>query len=142
MASFFQIGLPVIALLSAAASLYLLFRMRAEFAEYRKLTQKSVSDQELSEALQPLKVRLAEFEVRLAEFDSRFAAAESRRQLDSDWLAEAESLNLNRRGQVLRLHKRGESPDNIASSLRMKPGEVQLIIKVFELGHQKSSENF
>ena len=130
MASFLQIALPVLAMAVAGVSLFLYFRLRSEFYEFRQLTRKAVSDEELSAKTTPL-------EVRLAEIDSRLAASEARRQEDADWLAEAESLNLNRRGQVLRLHRRGESPDSIASSLRMKPGEVQLIIKVFELGQAK-----
>jgi DNA-binding NarL/FixJ family response regulator len=70
--------------------------------------------------------------------ETRLADSENRRQQDAEWLAQAESLNLNRRGQVLRLHRRGEAPSSIASALRLSPGEVKLIIKVFELGRENS----
>jgi hypothetical protein len=130
MASFLQIAAPILALLTAGLSLFLYLRLRSEFYEFRQLTRKAVTEQELSTKTNPLEVRLAEMELRLA-------ASEMRRQEDADWLAQSESLNLNRRGQVLRLYRRGESADSIAGSLRMKPGEVQLIIKVFELGKAK-----
>ncbi|MGA3024967.1 MAG: hypothetical protein ABSF98_09375 [Bryobacteraceae bacterium] len=43
------------------------------------------------------------------------------------------SVNLNRRGQVLRLFRRGDTPRQIASTLGMRQGEVDLIIKVHQM---------
>jgi hypothetical protein len=43
------------------------------------------------------------------------------------------SINLNRRGQVLRLLRRGDNPRQIASALSMRQGEVDLIIKVHRM---------
>jgi hypothetical protein len=43
------------------------------------------------------------------------------------------SINLNRRGQVLRLFRRGDPPRQIASALGMRQGEVDLIIKVHQM---------
>lgn len=43
------------------------------------------------------------------------------------------SINLTRRGQVLRLFRRGDTPRQIASSLSMRQGEVDLIIKVHQM---------
>jgi hypothetical protein len=43
------------------------------------------------------------------------------------------SVNLNRRGQVLRLFRRGDTPRQIASALGMRQGEVDLIIKVHQM---------
>jgi hypothetical protein len=43
------------------------------------------------------------------------------------------SVNLNRRGQVLRLFRRGDTPRQIASTLSMRQGEVDLIIKVHKM---------
>jgi hypothetical protein len=119
------------ALLGAAVPLWLFFRLRSEFNQFSQFTRKAVTEQELMDTRATLEIRLAELEMRIAAFDDR-------RQQDADWLAQAESLNLNRRGQVLRLHRRGESPSSIASALRLAPGEVKLIIKVFELGQEKS----
>jgi DNA-binding NarL/FixJ family response regulator len=43
------------------------------------------------------------------------------------------SFNLSRRSQVLRMHRRGESPDQIAASLRMPKQEVDLLLKVHRI---------
>ncbi len=43
------------------------------------------------------------------------------------------SINLNRRGQVLRLFRRGDHPGQIASALSMRKGEVDLIINVHQM---------
>ncbi|MGD0616052.1 MAG: hypothetical protein ABSB67_00165 [Bryobacteraceae bacterium] len=43
------------------------------------------------------------------------------------------SVNLNRRGQVLRLFRRGDTPRQIASALGMRQGEVDLIIKIHRM---------
>jgi hypothetical protein len=43
------------------------------------------------------------------------------------------SINLNRRGQVLRLFRRGDTSRQIASALSMRRGEVDLIVKVHRM---------
>lgn len=42
-------------------------------------------------------------------------------------------LNLSKRSQALRMHRRGESPDRIASELEIPPQEVELLIKVHRI---------
>jgi hypothetical protein len=86
-----------------------------------------VANEQLSRDTKVLNARLAALEARLNNID------QSRKE-HSEWLSQAEGLNLNRRGQVLRLHRRGDSASDIASTLRMGKGEVQLMIKVYELG--------
>jgi DNA-binding NarL/FixJ family response regulator len=46
------------------------------------------------------------------------------------WAAQPAAVNLSRRGQVLRLHRRGSSIPEIASALKLSQGEVKLIIRV------------
>jgi hypothetical protein len=41
-----------------------------------------------------------------------------------------ESMNISKRSQVLRLFRRGETPDRIASALRLPRTEVELLLKV------------
>ena len=60
----------------------------------------------------------------------------------SNWSTAAGGIHLNRRGQVLRLHRRGDSIPNIASALGLSNGEVALIVKVQQIrisvsGHEK-----
>ena len=61
---------------------------------------------------------------------------EQRRHPAADWSCEPGSLNLTRRGQVLRLHRRGEPAAQIASALGLSRGEVRLIVKVHEMTRQ------
>lgn len=42
-------------------------------------------------------------------------------------------LNLSRRTQALRLHRRGDRPEQIASSLGVPTGEVHLLLKVHRI---------
>jgi hypothetical protein len=44
-----------------------------------------------------------------------------------------QSINLNKRGQVLRMRRRGETPETIAAALRIPQNEVNLLLKVHEL---------
>lgn len=43
------------------------------------------------------------------------------------------ALNLNKRGQVLRMRRRGESPETIAAALSLPRNEVDLLLKVHQL---------
>lgn len=46
----------------------------------------------------------------------------------------ASGLNLTKRSQALRMHRRGESPEYIAAALVMPQGEVELLLKVEQIG--------
>ncbi|HLM99436.1 MAG TPA: hypothetical protein VK335_09160 [Bryobacteraceae bacterium] len=50
--------------------------------------------------------------------------------------APGQPLNLNKRGQVLRMRRRGENPETIAAALSIPQNEVALLLKV----HQMSLE--
>jgi DNA-binding NarL/FixJ family response regulator len=113
-----------LAVLAAAVPTWVCLRLRAEFRAFKAGT---ASTEQLSEKTNALDVRVAALESRLANLDRT-------KDEHAEWLAQAESLNLNRRGQVLRLHRRGDSIPEIASTLRMRPGEVSLMIKVYEIG--------
>ena len=120
----------VLALLAGAVQRWLFVKLKTEF---RDLKLSAVSESKSSEQNRVLGSRIDELETRIAAF-------EYTRDEHTEWIAQAESLNLNRRGQVLRLHRRGESVPGIASALRMGQGEVKLMIKVYELGHDLRSE--
>lgn len=84
-------------------------------------------DTEIQSALTELALQIGQMRVRLEEVEARKAPL-------SDWVtAEPSSLNLNRRGQVLRLYRRGDSVAHIASTLGLSTGEVALIVKVQEM---------
>jgi hypothetical protein len=42
-------------------------------------------------------------------------------------------MNLSKRSQVLRMHRRGDGPDRIAAALELPQQEVELLIKVHRL---------
>jgi hypothetical protein len=44
-----------------------------------------------------------------------------------------QALNLNKRGQVLRMRRRGENPETIAAALAIPRNEVDLLLKVHQL---------
>jgi hypothetical protein len=44
-----------------------------------------------------------------------------------------QGLNLSRRSQVLRMHRKGDPPDRIAASLEVPMQEVELLIKVHRI---------
>ena len=50
----------------------------------------------------------------------------------------ASGLNISRRSQALRMHRRGETPANIAASLGMPQLEVELLLKVEQIGAGKA----
>lgn len=45
----------------------------------------------------------------------------------------AQPLNLTKRGQILRMRRRGERPETIAGALAIPRNEVELLIKVHDL---------
>ena len=49
----------------------------------------------------------------------------------------ASGLNINKRSQALRMHRRGESSANIAAALAMPQLEVDLLLKVEQIGAGK-----
>jgi putative protein kinase ArgK-like GTPase of G3E family len=42
-------------------------------------------------------------------------------------------LNLNKRSQALRMHRRGDSPETIASTLEIPRQEIDLLLKVHQI---------
>ena len=44
-----------------------------------------------------------------------------------------QALNLNKRGQALRMRRRGENPETIAAALSIPRSEVDLLLKVHQL---------
>jgi len=54
------------------------------------------------------------------------------------WTTSSAPVNLNRRGQILRLSRKGKSVAEIAQDLNVAQGEVELMLKVHDLGQQVS----
>ena len=123
------LSLPVLGALFAALVLfvYLVLNRQRRRSEKRPL---------LEETTEPrAQDTLAELASQVSQLQSRLEEVEQRRSPLSDWsiTEQPTSLNLNRRGQVLRLHRRGDSVAHIASTLGLSTGEVALIVKVQQI---------
>jgi DNA-binding NarL/FixJ family response regulator len=83
-----------------------------------------------SESIASLKEQISRLQKRLQDVENRKTSL-------WDWNPEPTSINLNRRGQVLRLFRRGDSAAQIASTLGLSKGEVMLIVKVHEMKREQ-----
>jgi hypothetical protein len=77
--------------------------------------------------------RVNALEARLGELDEKLVPPAAGISLP-------DSVHLNRRGQILKLHRAGHSAPQIASSLRVSQGEVQLTLKLHTLFGRKREE--
>jgi len=70
-----------------------------------------------------------------ARFESLQEQAAELRRLPVEAVPDAgrAALNLNKRAQVLRMHRRGDPPERIASLLEVPRQEVDLLIKVHRI---------
>ncbi len=82
----------------------------------------------------PAESSLAELRVALDELRAGMNAANGRPTAEPSVALPAPGMNLSRRAQVLRMSRRGERTEQIASALRIPSNEVALLLKVHQLG--------
>jgi hypothetical protein len=75
----------------------------------------------------------------LEELRGRLEEQAAASQAAALWAASGAPINLNRRGQILRLSRKGMSVAEIARDLNVAQGEVELMLKVHDLGQQDLS---
>jgi DNA-binding NarL/FixJ family response regulator len=109
-------GLLVVAL---GFGVYVYFALRVELS---LISRRSVTRPQLDGRLTELVADLETLRARLAVVESR--------AVPSDWVPQA--VNLNRRGQILRLHGKGRTPAEIATDLQISQGEVELLVKLHD----------
>ena len=109
----------------APLAAYLYFALKVEL---KLIARRGVSRAELESRLNEVITELETLRTRLAAVETRPAVQDS---MPQDWAPQA--LNLNRRGQILRLHGKGRSIAEIASDLQISQGEVELLVKVHDL---------
>lgn len=73
---------------------------------------------------------LSAFQSSLARLEAALAEKESAVAAPPPATPRMESMNINKRSQVLRLFRRGESPEQIAATLGLPRSEVDLLLKV------------
>ena len=127
-------SIPAFALLVliAGAVFFLLLR-----SEARKIASQTHENAEALERITRAVSVLEEFS--LKGFDTRIADLESRKPITVPEPSSPAFVGASRRGQVLRLHRSGESPVNIAETLGVSQGEVDLTLKLQEIFSQKVS---
>jgi len=128
--SFFQwlpLVLGAVAIALAALSIGQYFSFKRDVARLRR---------ELGD-IEPLEAKVVELASELAELRERVGEREPAAGPRPDWGSGAgtglTAVNLNRRGQVLRLRRRGRTVEEIASTLEIPRGEVELMVKVHDL---------
>jgi hypothetical protein len=114
----------------AGLAVYLFLSLKREM---RVLARRPAPGGEASAALRELTDQLEEVRTRLSEL-------ERGRSGPASWNAEPEALNLNRRGQILRLHRKGKPVSEIATALHIPLGEVELMVKVYDLSQNGARE--
>jgi len=75
-----------------------------------------------------LNIDVGNVKMTLAELASRLSVVE--RDVTAPPAAPRGNINLSKRGQVIRLHRRGDAATEIASAVGLRRGEVELIIKL------------
>jgi hypothetical protein len=109
-----------------------------QFLSFRKIFRKDAADLGGISApdFESLEARVAHMAVELDELREQFGERQAERPAPLGWVPEVAGVNLNRRGQVLRLRRRGRTVEEIASTLQMPRGEVELMVKVYELSQK------
>jgi hypothetical protein len=105
--------------LAAAATLLQFFALKREI--WREKTRVSREQGKLREDLTKLQLLLAEIQ---RELENQGASQDS---------SESGAMNYTRRTRVLRLHRRGDRPDQIAATLHLPQNEVALLVKLHQL---------
>ena len=118
---------PAVLLVPAIlAAAYFYFSLKVEL---RLVARRAVTRAELDR-------RWSEIVTELETLRARLVATEAQPVPAQDW--KTQSLNLNRRGQILRLHGKGRTPAEIASDLQISQGEVELLVKVHDWSAAKA----
>ena len=83
--------------------------------------------------LQQTNAEIEQLHRNFAEAYGKIQDAEERAALLVPPTAPKSGLNISRRTQVIRMSRRGDRPENIAASLNLPKGEVELLLKVHRL---------
>jgi len=111
-----------LSVLAISAAAYFYFSLQVKL---RLLVRHSLTRSEADARARELVAELETLRARVAALESRPVAQE---WTPADQVPAA--LNLNRRGQILRLHGKGRNTAEIAADLQISQGEVELLLKV------------
>ncbi len=94
--------------------------------QIRRLERELASERERTQGLERMPEQIEDVQEKLEHLDRRTIPPDG-------WGPQSESVHLNRRGQVLKLHRSGHSVCEIASNLGLAEGEVRLTLKLHGL---------
>jgi hypothetical protein len=121
-----MVSIPILisSIAAAAAALagvaFVLFRLYSQLKQLREKQQASVTAADLSE----FREGLAEIARRVSLVETDLAAVPAMPR---------GAINVSKRGQVIRLHRRGDDTAEIATAVGLRRSEVDLIIKMQKL---------
>jgi hypothetical protein len=104
--------------------LYLFAKLKIEWSKVEKSSQDKMK--ELSEQVVRLQAQLDQARAETRELQEHFGMLVPPAPA-------ASGLNLSKRGQVLQMHRRGQSADQIAVTLALPRTEVDLLLKIHRL---------
>ncbi len=110
--------------LAIGGGLYLFFQLKLELGVLENRHEEKV--RELEHEIAAARAALEEFRVALRE-------AQDHAGLLVPPTPPPSGLNLGKRAQALRLHRRGDSPESIAAALGLPRSEVELLVKVHQI---------
>jgi len=117
-----------------ALCVYLFLSLKAVKVDLRLLAKPLVTRARFEAEVQRLGDELQQLRGRLTECEAVHSAP-----APWAWALEPAAVNLNRRGQILRLHRKGKSMQEIASALHISPGEAELMVKVHDMSRSAGS---
>ena len=129
----YLIPLAPYALLALACIVSLLLFVSVQREIWRLKTRLARREKTDKASTQNIHVKVTDFDARLHDVEENTGIA-----LPSTFVKS--SLNLNKRTQVIRMSRRGETASSIASSLSIPRKEVELLLKVYGLMLNSSSE--
>ena len=103
------------------ATLFIFLTLKQEIRRLKSRLDRQQADE--ATAARDLKLRLEEIAMRLRDSEERAGVLVAPQPPRS-------GLNLTKRSQVIRMSRRGERSENIAASLSLPRGEVDLLLKI------------
>jgi hypothetical protein len=127
------VSVCTIAALALPVFVYLYLSARAETRQISlRITEETDSS-----------LRLAQLEADFNQLKAELKdhAGRSEKPVAAEYSPGAFPINLNKRGQILQLHRRGDSVSCIAQVLHLAKAEVRLVIRVHELSVRPDAQD-
>jgi hypothetical protein len=129
--SLLSLGPYILLASSLAATLTIFITLKQEIQRLKlRLDRQQVSETAIA---RDTKVKLEEITLRLRDSEERAGVLVAPEPAKS-------GLNLTKRSQVIRMSRRGERAENIAASLSLPRGEVDLLLKINALVVNSATE--